>query len=229
MFRSYGANRFIEVWFLSTFLVPPGPTKTTTVLYARYLYKPAATIDSPPHKWFDSPTSLSGMSFAAQTNGSSANDKRDPQLCDLFLFTAGGRTFAVSSAEVDGTAEAKKPTPLPQAPGSILGVVYARGRMLTLVDPAAVTSGEPLNWPLLIPAIISLRGDEQLALAAESLGEAITVSSSDISPADGETEAETSQAIAGVLRHGGEKITILDPAELFNVAVQRKDRRRRRF
>jgi len=156
-------------------------------------------------------------------------NKNEPQLRDLFLFTAGGRTFAVASPAVDGTAEAKKPTPLPQAPVSILGVVYARGRMLTLVDPLAVTSGEPLIWPPLIPAIISLRGDEQLALAAESLGEAITVSSLDIASPDSESEAETSPAVAGVLRHGGQKITILDERELFNVAVQRKDRRRRRF
>jgi len=156
-------------------------------------------------------------------------DKSAPQLRDLFLFTAGDRTFAVAAAEVDGTAEAKKPTPLPQAPVSILGVVYARGRMLTLVDPVAVTSGEPLSWPPLIPAIISLRGDEQLALAAESLGEAITVSSLDIAASDPESESETSPVVAGVLRHGGQKITILDPGELFNVAGQRRDRRRRRY
>ncbi len=169
------------------------------------------------------------MSLQEQTTSNSPSDKAEPQLRDLFLFTAGGRTFAVYSEEVDGTAEAKKPTPLPQAPASILGVVYARGRMLTLVDPLSVTSGEPLTWPPLVPAIISLRGDEQLALAAESLGEAITVSSSDIAIADREPEPEASQAVAGVLRHGGEKITILEPRELFNVAVQRKDRRRRRF
>jgi chemotaxis signal transduction protein len=169
------------------------------------------------------------MNLPEQITANTAGDKAEPQLRDLFLFIAGGRTFAVFSEEVDGTAEAKKPTPLPRAPASILGVVYARGRMLTLVDPAAVTSGEALTWTPLIPAIISLRGDEQLALAAESLGGAITVSSSDIAIADGEAEAETSQAIAGVLRHGGEEITILDPRELFNLAVQRKDRRRRRF
>ena len=74
-------------------------------------------------------------------------DKSEPQLRDLFLFTAGGRTFAVASAEVDGTAEAKKPTPLPQAPASILGVVYARGggsgrgNFRRTVDLAAADSG----------------------------------------------------------------------------------------
>jgi chemotaxis signal transduction protein len=172
---------------------------------------------------------LSKMSLPEQTTANKAGYQDEAQLRDLFLFIAGGRTFAVFSEEVDGTAEVKKPTRLPRAPASILGVVYARGRMLTLVDPTAVTSGEPLTWPTLIPAVISLRGDEQLALAAESLGEAITVSSSDIAYADGVPERENSQAVAGILRHGGEKITILDPGKLFNVAVQRKDRRRRRF
>jgi len=169
------------------------------------------------------------MSLSEQTTPNSAAHKDAAQLRDLVLFIAGGRTFAVFSEAVDGTAEEKKPTPLPRAPGSILGVVYARGRMLTLVDPAAVTSGEAVTWPAVIPAIISLRGDEQLALAAESVGEAITVLSSDITLADSEPESDVSPAVTGILRHGGEKITILNPNELFNVAVQRKDRRRRRF
>jgi chemotaxis signal transduction protein len=169
------------------------------------------------------------MNLPEQITANTAGDNAEPQLRDLFLFIAGGRTFAVFSEEVDGTAEAKKPTPLPRAPAPILGVVYARGRMLTLVDPAAVTSGEALNWAPLIPSIISLRGDEQLALAAESLGGAITVSPADIVAVDDEPEAGLSHAVAGVLRHGGEQITILDPRQLFNVAVQRKDRRRRRF
>jgi chemotaxis signal transduction protein len=169
------------------------------------------------------------MSLSEQTTPNSAANKDGAQLRDLVLFIAGGRTFAVFSEEVEGTAEEKKPAPLPRAPGSILGVVYARGRMLTVVDPAAVTSGEAVTWPAVIPAIISLRGDEQLALAAESVGEAITVLTSDISLANNEPESDLSPVVMGILRHGGEKITILNPSELFNVAVQRKDRRRRRF
>jgi chemotaxis signal transduction protein len=75
--------------------------------------------------------------------------------------------------------------------------------------------------------IISLRGDEQLALAADAVWETITVSSSDIESAASPNTEVT--AIAGILLHGGARVTILDPARLFDAVVHRKDRRRRRF
>ena len=72
------------------------------------------------------------MSIAEQSIAAPSNSEDQPRLRDLFLFSAGGRTFGIFSEEVEGTAEAKHPTPLPHAPAAILGVVYARGRMLTL-------------------------------------------------------------------------------------------------
>lgn len=157
----------------------------------------------------------------------------EPQLRDLFIFTAGNCTFGVPAEEVEGTAEAKFSTPLPHAPGPILGVVYARGRMHTLIDPRVLAGDEAAPRPQPVAAIISLRGDEQLALAAEAIAETITISSSDIEsppdPTDDPADKEPFRGIAGILRHGGEEIIILDPARLFDAAVQRRDRRRRRF
>jgi len=163
----------------------------------------------------------------AQQNTNVVTEEDRAQLRDLFLFTTGDRAFGVPADEVEGTAEGKPPTPLPHAPATILGVVYARGRVLTVLDPLGLAGDAPLTEPPVIKVIISLRGDEQLALAAEAVWETVTVSSSDIqSPASSATEAA---AIAGILLHGGEKVTILDPAKLFDAAVHRKDRRRRRF
>jgi chemotaxis signal transduction protein len=153
----------------------------------------------------------------------------EPLLRDLFLFTAENRTFGVPAEEVEGTAEAKCPAPLPHAPAAILGVVYARGRVLTLIDPLIIAGdgASPRAQPF--SALIALRGDEQLALAADSISETITISYSDIEPPSDAADTEPISAIAGILRHGGKKISILDPARLFDAAVQRKDRRRRRF
>ena len=153
----------------------------------------------------------------------------EPQLRDLFIFTAGNRTFGVPAEEVEGTAEAKCATPLPHAPAPILGVVYVRGRMHTLIDPRAMAGDEGSPLPQSIAAIISLRGDEQLALAAEAIAETITISSSDIESPPDPADKEPVKGIAGILRHGGEEIIILDPARLFDAAVRRRDRRRRRF
>jgi chemotaxis signal transduction protein len=169
------------------------------------------------------------MTIAEQNIRNESIAPDEPQLRDLFLFTTGNRTFAVPADEVEGTAEAKSPTPLPHAPAAILGVVYARGRMLTVIDPRSIAGDEPSPSLQLIPAIVSLRGDEQLALAAESIAETITISSSDVESHSDRAVPDPLSAIAGILRHGGEEIIILDPSRLFDAAVQRKDRRRRRF
>jgi len=168
------------------------------------------------------------MSNPEPNTSTTLRDDADPQLRDLLLFVAGDRTFGIFADEVESTAESRHPTPLPLAPAAVLGVVYVRGRMLTLLDSAALSAGEALTWPPAVPAIISLRGDEQVALAAESLAGTITISSADIEVSPDE-DSRTSKAVAGILRHGGEKITILDASQLFEAAVERKERRRRRF
>jgi chemotaxis signal transduction protein len=171
------------------------------------------------------------MTIAEQNITNAVTDEDEPELRDLFLFTIGDRAFGVPADEVEGTAEGKRPTPLPHAPATILGVVYARGRVLTVLDPLGLAGDAPLDAPATDPpvtrVIISLRGDEQLALAAEAVWETITVSSLDIEPPT--SPATEASASVGILLHGGTKVTILDPVRLFDAAVHRKDRRRRRF
>ena len=151
----------------------------------------------------------------------------EPQLRDLFSFEAGGRTFAVFAEEVEGTADSKRVAALPHAPPGVLGVLCVRGRMLTALDPVALLTGERLNWPPEVPCVVALRGDEQLAIAAESFGSTITIFDNDIETV---TEAGTeARAVAGILRHGGAEIRILSVPRLFAAAFQRTERRRRRF
>ncbi len=153
----------------------------------------------------------------------------EPQLHDLFSFSAGNRTFALFADEVEGTAELKRPAPLPNAPPAVLGVVCVRGRMLTTLDPAVLLGNETSNWPAELPCVIGLRGDEQLALAADSLRETITIASTDIEPFDDQQSDRPQSLIVGIARHGGEELMILNAAGLFSAAFQRTERRRRRF
>ena len=152
----------------------------------------------------------------------------DPQLHDLVPFVAGNRTFAVFAEYVEGTAEAKVPAVLPLAPVAVLGVVCARGRMLTVLDPIALVSGEAHGWPKSIPCVIALRGDEQLALAAEESHDAITIAAVDIQRS-AKSDDGLATVILGIARYGGEEITVLNVDQLFAAAVRRKERRRRRF
>jgi len=152
----------------------------------------------------------------------------DPELLDLFVFEAGSRIFAVPADQVDGTTESRVPAVLPQAPQAILGVVCARGRMLTVVDPTVLLTGQSLRWPHSLPCVIALRGDEQLALAAQSYRDKITVEEADI-----DRQSESGVAATGLLlgrvRYGGEEIFVLDVRHLFQSVMRQRERRRRRF
>src|ERR1700742_2358481 len=93
----------------------------------------------------------------------------------LFVLTASGQAFAVGAEETGGAFEGLTPAPLPHAPAAVLGVVSIRGRMHTLLYPPALFSqtDEPRDAPAPRFAV-ALRGDEQLALAADSVEGPVT-------------------------------------------------------
>ena len=175
------------------------------------------------------------MSRAASHNETQADgpannrEAEAPQLYDLVPFVAGDKLFAVFADQIDGTAEAKVPVALPNAPPAVLGVVCLRGRMLTVLDPIAIFTGETFDWPASLPSVLVLRGDEQLALAAQSCRDAITIAASDIQPLTRTNDDGFESAAFGIARYGGEEITVLRTDNLFASAVRRKERRRRRF
>lgn len=150
----------------------------------------------------------------------------EPQLRDLFLLTVNDLTFAVFADDVEATSERIRPAALPNAPSAVLGVVSVRGRMMTTLDPLALNGGRGAIWPAELPVVIALRGDEQLALAADSLTDSITIASTDIELTE---EIKGNPAVLGIAQHGGKEIVVLDAANLFAAAVQRRERRRRRF
>ncbi len=152
----------------------------------------------------------------------------DPELLDLFVFEAGSRIFAVPADQVDGTTEARVPAVLPHAPQAILGVVCARGRMLTVLDPTVLLTGQSLRWPRTLPCVIALRGDEQLALVAQSYRDKITIEEADIDR-QSENSADATGLLLGRVRYAGEEILVLDVRHLFASVMRQRERRRRRF
>ena len=142
----------------------------------------------------------------------------------LQLLRAGSFQFGIFADEIAAIAPWQDPTPLPHAPKSVLGVVSIQGRMLTVLDLAALPSREADHSDAVAQHLIALRGDEQLALAVDGLGETIELADADFDapPEAGET------LILGVLNREGAVIYILNPKELFPAAIQGRERRRRR-
>lgn len=141
------------------------------------------------------------------------------------LLRAGSLQFGIFADEIAAIAAWREPTPLPHAPKSVLGVASIQGRMLTVLDLAALSGREVAPTAAAAQHLIALRGDEQLALAVDGLGETIELADGDF-----DTRQETGETfVLGVLQREGAEIYILNPKELFPTAIQGHERRRRRF
>ena len=148
----------------------------------------------------------------------------------LQLVQAGHDQFAIFADHISAIVEWQELAPLPHAPTSVLGVVCIQGRMLTVLDlgklagAEAVSADSPRTFPT---HLIALRGDEQLALAVEGLGEVVQLTGNALDSIAG--QETVGGPVLGVWQRDEAEIRILNPMGLFPAAIQGRERRQRRF
>jgi chemotaxis signal transduction protein len=158
---------------------------------------------------------------------------------ELLLMHRAGRAFAVYGEEADAVAEGRRPAPLPHAPAAVLGVVPLRGRMRTVIDPAALGDARAEEEDDAAPRtpetpafIVALRGDEQLALACERVERVAAPpeaeAAGDAAPQDDAAPPDSPHVRAAFLL-GPLHVTLLSPAHIFEAAMHGADRRRHRL
>ncbi|HXD34145.1 MAG TPA: chemotaxis protein CheW [Pyrinomonadaceae bacterium] len=136
------------------------------------------------------------------------------------VLTVGQRRFGIFDEEIDTIVGWRPPTPLPNAPAGILGVVCVRSRMLTLIAVnLLLDTGADAG-----KKIVALRGEEQIGLAVSEARELIDVDSSELQLPDGK-EALT----LGVITADGQPLSILNSKNLFATAMRGRERRKRQF
>ena len=128
--------------------------------------------------------------------------------------------LGIFADEIESIADWRIPAPLPNSPAGVLGVVCLRGRMLTVLGASTLVGGKATENR----KIVALRGDEQIALAVEQVDEII-----DVAPDDLQTPNARDSVILGVIADGGRSIRVLDPKQLFAMAMRGRERRRRHF
>lgn len=154
----------------------------------------------------------------------------------LLAFRSGPHAFGVYADDADGLEKFTRATPLPFAPPPVLGVISARGRMRTLIDPRRLLKQEPndaasanegtasADEETTPPALaLILKGDEQLALAVGREADTLEISPADLTPPD-----PPQDFAHGTLEHEGTRVLVLNPARLFEAAVRGAERRRPR-
>jgi len=161
------------------------------------------------------------LAILPRTLGQS-DDSIEPERRQLIVMRTTTRLLGVFADEADSVADGLAPTPLPRAPASVLGVVSVRGRILTVIDPLVLLN-EERNAPCPPRFIVALRGDEQLALAVERVERIIEIPTDAIAPL-----GNAVNIVRGVVQSEGDLVVVLDPAKLFDVAMQDTERRRQR-
>ena len=146
---------------------------------------------------------------------------RDEHNRSVSIFKRAGLKVALPTDAIVSIAEWRRPTPLPHAPPSVLGVVSIQGRMLTVLDPTVLLekSGAEVGRKAFL---IALRGNEQLALVVDEKGETV---SCEIDP----IQENANEARLGVIQQPGETIDVLDVTKLFALAIRGRERRKRTF
>lgn len=141
----------------------------------------------------------------------------------LLLLRADGHAFAVYAEECECVTPWAEPAPLPHAPGTFLGVVSVRGRMRTVLEPAHLLEPSGHTYEHGPAFIVSLAGDEQLALACDASA-SLTLNADDHLS----VPASPALPLRGTFQHDGETVHLLDPARLFEAAMSGTERRRQR-
>lgn len=166
----------------------------------------------------------------------STDAREAPERSEIILLSSGARAFAVYAEEADGVTRDLRPTPLPGAPRAVAGVVCVRGRMRTVLDPLALLpaseAGEDAGdaQPLMAAFIVTLRGDEQLALAVGRVEGIVELQSEGLDhDEDLQQQTAPDPFVRRTLRHEGRPVILLDPSNLFEAAMRGTERRRQRL
>jgi purine-binding chemotaxis protein CheW len=152
-----------------------------------------------------------------------AEDARERR--ELLVARCGERLIGVFADEADHVIAWKQPSPLPGAPQGVLGLVSVRGRISTVLDPLSLLGERLEDEATPFDFIITLLGDEQLALAVKRAERIIEIFTDEVEPLGSSSGAGV---VRGLLQTEGKLVAVLNVRELFTAAVQGTERRRKR-
>lgn len=167
-------------------------------------------------------TEFADIAILPRTLGRAAEtDARERR--ELVVAHCGERLIGIFADEADSVMPWKSPTPLPRAPQAVLGLVSVRGRISTVLDPLALLNERGTDEAAQFSFIISLRGDEQLALAVERVERIIEIFTDTVEPL-----GSNASVVRGLVQAEGKLVAVLNVRELFLAATQGTERRRKR-
>jgi purine-binding chemotaxis protein CheW len=127
----------------------------------------------------------------------------------LLVFDAGGRTFAVSAAEVREVVPFRQPTRLPGAPLHVSGIVNLRGTVVTVIDLAKRLGLSPSTSENRCIVLLN-RAGRPVGLMVDNVQDVIVVNDDMIEQSRREVSQSFPELSRGIVRLQNGHVVLLD-------------------
>jgi purine-binding chemotaxis protein CheW len=129
------------------------------------------------------------------------------------IVSVGGGDFGVPLRQLLSVEPMPKVVPVPRVPAWLLGVTYRQGRVLSVVDLAAMVSDGGSAWPP-TRLLIAADSDAVVGLAVSSASDVFAVAPEHVSPVPSLPDRPINRYLTGHVTYGEQSFGVLDLTRL---------------
>ncbi len=133
------------------------------------------------------------------------------------LFELAGATYALPSADIQQLEMATAPTPVPNAPPFVDGVVSVRGQVIPVMNLRARFGFPRVEPDVRSRVIVLARGGRTVGLLVDAAREFAAIAPGDILPPPEGVAGLSGRYLRGLARRGDRLLLVVDAAELLDV------------
>lgn len=127
------------------------------------------------------------------------------------IFRLGTEEYGLAIERVQSIIRYEQATPVPRAPGAVLGVVNLRGQVIPVVDLARRFGQDPLKVTPNSRIVVAEGEAGTVGLAVDAASEVVTIPLADIQPTpDSVLSPETVDVFEGVADRAGKLVILID-------------------
>ncbi|HTO32774.1 MAG TPA: chemotaxis protein CheW [Pararhizobium sp.] len=134
---------------------------------------------------------------------------------ELIAFRIGDQEFCVNVMSVREIRGWTKATPMPHAPGYVLGVINLRGVVLPIIDLSARLGMKPTEPTVRHVIIVTQVMDKVVGLLVEAVSDILTINEEDIQPTPDMTSEFERTFARGVLAIDKRMICLIELEAVF--------------
>jgi purine-binding chemotaxis protein CheW len=143
----------------------------------------------------------------------------DEERVELLMFAMAGEQYAIDIERIAEIINPRKPTPVPNAPPAVVGIISLRGTIVTMLDLRRELGHDPgYTAGPETRTIVVEDGGGLAGFVVDRVLRVVKVAVSEIQSHPVVSPAEQRDAIRGVFRHGSALTVILDIEKLLGAS-----------